>query len=54
VVPLLPDLVIPPLPCWLAAQRDIHASRLVRCVWDFLAVEIPRELQRSVDPLPQL
>jgi DNA-binding transcriptional LysR family regulator len=41
VVPLLPQLAIPPLPCWLAVHREIRASRLVRRVYDFLAEAIP-------------
>jgi len=45
VVPLLPMLQIPPLPCWLAVHREIRGSRLVRRVYDFLAEAIPRELE---------
>jgi len=41
VVPLLPQLAIPVLPCWLAVHREIRASRLVRRVYDFLAEAIP-------------
>lgn len=41
VVPLLPQLAIPELPCWLAVHREIRASRLVRRVYDFLAEAIP-------------
>lgn len=41
VVPLLPQLAIPALPCWLAVHREIRASRLVRRVYDFLAEAIP-------------
>ena len=44
VVPVLPMLKIPPLPCWLAVHREIHGSALVRHVFDFLAEAIPREL----------
>ena len=44
VVPLLPMLVIPPLPCWLAVHREIRGSRLVRRVYDYLAEAIPSEL----------
>jgi DNA-binding transcriptional LysR family regulator len=44
VVPLLPELAIPPLPCWLAVHREIQASRLIRRVYDFLADAIPAEL----------
>ena len=45
VVPLLPMLKIPPLPCWLAVHREIRGSGVVRRVFDFLAEAIPRELQ---------
>jgi DNA-binding transcriptional LysR family regulator len=44
VVPLLPMLQIPPLPCWLAVHREIRGSALVRRVYDFLAEALPREL----------
>ena len=44
VVPLLPMLEIPPLPCWLAVHREIRSNRLVRRVYDFLAEAIPRQL----------
>ncbi|HLS57735.1 MAG TPA: LysR family transcriptional regulator [Zeimonas sp.] len=41
---VLPQLRIPPLPCWLAVHREIRSSRIVRRVYDFLAQEIPRRL----------
>lgn len=44
VVPLLPQLVIPSLPCWLAVHREIRSNRLVRRVYDFLAETIPPAL----------
>jgi DNA-binding transcriptional LysR family regulator len=44
VVPVLPRLAIPPLPCWLAVHREIRSSRIVRTVFDFLAEAIPRSL----------
>jgi DNA-binding transcriptional LysR family regulator len=44
VVPILPMLAIPPLPCWLAVHREIRGNRLVRRVFDFLAEAIPQEL----------
>ena len=47
VVPLLPMLKIPLLPCWLAVHREIRGSALVRRVYDFLAEAIPLQLQRS-------
>ncbi|WP_294001393.1 LysR family transcriptional regulator [Sphaerotilus sp.] len=47
VVPVLPQLVIPAMPCWLAVHREVHGSGLVRRVWDFLAEAIPRTVGRS-------
>jgi DNA-binding transcriptional LysR family regulator len=47
VVPVLPMLQIPPLPCWLAVHREIRGSRLVRRVYDYLAEAIPAELARA-------
>jgi hypothetical protein len=44
IVPVLPVLKIPPLPCWLAVHREIRASCVVRRVFDFLAEEVPLEL----------
>lgn len=41
---ILPELRIPPLPCWLAVHREIRGSALVRRVYDFLAEAIPRRL----------
>ena len=38
---VLPQLPIPPLPCWLAVHREIRGNRLVRRVYDFLAEAIP-------------
>jgi DNA-binding transcriptional LysR family regulator len=38
---VLPQLQIPPLPCWLAVHREIRGNRLVRRVYDFLAEVIP-------------
>jgi DNA-binding transcriptional LysR family regulator len=52
VVPLLPMLAIPPLPCWLAVHREIRGSRVVRRVFDFLADAIPRELARCEGTRP--
>jgi DNA-binding transcriptional LysR family regulator len=40
---LLPQMAIPPLPCWLAVHREIRASKTVRRVYDFLAENLPRE-----------
>ena len=47
VLPVLPMLQIPPLPCWLAVHREIRGSRLVRRVYDYLAEAIPAELART-------
>lgn len=41
VVPVLPMLRIPPLPCWLAVHREIRGSRVIRRVVDFLAEALP-------------
>jgi len=41
---LLPDLPIPPLPCWLTVHREIHGNRLIRLVYDYLAEAIPAAL----------
>lgn len=46
VVALLPQLKIPPLPCWLAVHREIRSSPVIRRVYDFLAAAIPAELER--------
>ena len=50
VVPVLPMLRIPPLPCWLAVHREIRGSALVRRAFDFLAQAIPAELARAARP----
>lgn len=44
VVPVLPQLKIPPLPLWLAVHREIRTSRRIRAVYDFLAQAIPKAL----------
>ena len=41
---LLPQLQIPPLPCWLAVHREIRGNPVVRRVFDFLAAAIPPAL----------
>jgi DNA-binding transcriptional LysR family regulator len=38
---VLPQLPIPPLPCWLAVHREIRSSKVVRRVYDFLADLLP-------------
>jgi DNA-binding transcriptional LysR family regulator len=42
---VLPQLVIPALPCWLAVHREIRSNRVVRRVYDFLAEALPRALK---------
>ncbi len=42
---LLPQLGIPPLPCWLAVHREIRGSNVVRQVYDHLAAAIPPVLE---------
>jgi DNA-binding transcriptional LysR family regulator len=41
LVKLLPMLVIPPLPMWLAVHREIRSSQRIRAVFDYLAKELP-------------
>jgi DNA-binding transcriptional LysR family regulator len=48
VVPVLPDLPIPPMPCWLAVHREIRTRGPVRRVFDFLAEALPNALEASV------
>ena len=43
---VLPQLKIPPLPCWLAVHREIRGNAVVRRVFDFLAEGIPAQLAR--------
>ncbi len=50
VQPLLPQLKIPALPCWLAVHREIRGNALVRRVFDYLANAIPDQLARSATP----
>jgi len=50
VVPVLPVLAIPPLPCWLAVHREIRGSALVRRAFDFLAEAIPQALAAGAAP----
>jgi DNA-binding transcriptional LysR family regulator len=45
---VLPQLAIPPLPCWLAVHREIRGNRVVRRVYDYLAEAVPRALERLV------
>lgn len=41
---VLPNLPIPPLPCWLAVHREIRSNRVVRRVYGFLAEALPAAL----------
>ena len=41
LVKLLPTLVIPPLPMWLAVHREIRSSQRIRAVFDYLATALP-------------
>jgi DNA-binding transcriptional LysR family regulator len=34
---LLPEIVSIPVPLWLVTHRDLHTSRRIRLVFDFLA-----------------
>lgn len=45
VVPILPDLKIPSLPCWLAVHREIRGNPIVRRVYDFLASAVAERLR---------
>jgi DNA-binding transcriptional LysR family regulator len=51
VVPLLPQLQAPSLPCWLVVHREIHGSPLIRRVVDFLAEALPREVALALAAL---
>ena len=42
LIKLLPMLVIPPLPMWLAVHREIRSSQRIRAVFDYLAKELPK------------
>ena len=42
---VLPQLGIPPLPCWLAVHREIRSGKVVRTVYDFLADALPQRLE---------
>jgi DNA-binding transcriptional LysR family regulator len=46
VLPLLPQLTTPALPCWLAVHREIRGNAVVRRVFDFLAATVPGALAR--------
>jgi DNA-binding transcriptional LysR family regulator len=42
---VLPELPIPPLPCWLAVHRELRGNGVVKRVYDFLAQAIPERLE---------
>ena len=42
---VLPELAIPPLPCWLTVHRELRGNGVVKRVYDFLAEAIPARLQ---------
>lgn len=44
LVPLLPNLPIPPLPMWLVVHREIRSNPRIRQVWDFLVQALPGAL----------
>jgi DNA-binding transcriptional LysR family regulator len=44
---VLPQLAVPPLPCWLAVHREIRSNKVVRRVYDFLAEALPRALRET-------
>jgi DNA-binding transcriptional LysR family regulator len=44
LIPLLPELPIPPLPMWLVVHREIRSSQRIKAVYDFLAGAIPQVL----------
>jgi len=41
LVPVLPEIPIPPLPVWLTAHQELRTSARVRLVFDFLAARLP-------------
>lgn len=41
LVKLLPMLMIPPLPMWLAVHREIRSSQRIRMVFDYLSKALP-------------
>ena len=44
VLPVLPQLAVPPLPIWLTVHREIRTSARIRAVYDFLAEAVPQAL----------
>jgi DNA-binding transcriptional LysR family regulator len=50
---VLPDLAIPPLPCWLAVHRELRGNGVVKRVYDFLARAIPERLAAAAAAPPK-
>lgn len=48
---VLPDLPVPPLPCWLAVHRELRGNGVVKRVYDFLAEAVPRQIEAAT-PAP--
>jgi len=48
LVPVLPDILIPPLPVWLTAHQELRTSARVRCVFDFLAERLAASLKSQL------
>lgn len=44
---ILPMIALPVLPIWLTVHRELRTSALMRAVFDFLADEVPRVLQKQ-------
>ena len=44
--PVLPELDPFPVPVWLVTHRELHTSRRIRLVFDFLAEALSSEIQR--------
>ncbi len=44
LVSLVPQLPIPDLPMWLAVHREIRSNARIKAVYDFLGVNLPKQL----------
>lgn len=51
---ILPMIALPVLPIWLTVHRELRTSALMRAVFDFLADEVPRVLQKQDGRWPNL
>lgn len=49
VVPVLPMLAIPPLPCWLAVHREIRGNPVVARAWRVLVEALPGAIAARSD-----